>query len=190
MNLNVKATAVNGSNYQSLVQSDISITASQLLEGPELEAIVQYQANEKLREENDQLRAESLLKDEKLQDQRKWLEFFVDNISTQLNSAQSLKAGDALYDIVDISRSIKENLSTIDYLRQENFSLKREMALEKKKYNDLKLAFLELRHQQLKAQKDVYQERPDIMTLLCERDNLQTTLKCLTEEVELLSRKN
>lgn len=64
------------------------------------------------------------------------------------------------------------------------------MAYDKKQYLDLKNAYIELRVQRKAQDEEIFVKKPDIKQLMEDKNNLQNTLKILTEEVEFLSKKN
>lgn len=77
---------------------------------------------------------------------------------------------------------------TIEKLRLEKFYLKREIAYERKRYNDLKNAFIELRRETQDKEMD-YRDK-NKQQLVEEKLALQTTIGTLTDEIEALSVKN
>lgn len=85
---------------------------------------------------------------------------------------------------------INQGLQTIDQLRFENFNLKKQIAYDKKKYIDLKNAFLELKVKTKAQDEETFFKNPELKQLMDDKNNLQNTLKILTDEVEFLSKKN
>lgn len=72
----------------------------------------------------------------------------------------------------------------------ENFNLKKQIAYDKKKFIDLKNVFIELRIKNKAQDEEAFFKNPEMKQLMEDRNNLQNTLKILTEEVEFLSKKN
>lgn len=70
----------------------------------------------------------------------------------------------------------------------EKFYLKKELAYERKRYNDLKSAFIELRKETKDKELD-YLEK-DKLQLVDEKIAMQNTITTLTDEIEALSVKN
>ena len=79
-------------------------------------------------------------------------------------------------------------ISTIEKLRLEKFYLKKEIAYERKRYNDLKSAFIELRREAKDKEMD-YKDRSK-QQLIDEKMAMQNTIVTLTDEIEALSVKN
>ena len=77
----------------------------------------------------------------------------------------------------------------LDQLLQENFELKKQIAYEKKRYLDLMNGFMELRNS-IRDQEKEKIISTDIQDLVKERQQLQSTLQSLSQEVEFLSTKN
>lgn len=73
-------------------------------------------------------------------------------------------------------------------MRLEKFYLKKEIAYEHKRYNDLKSAFIELRREAKDKEMD-YKDRSK-QQLVEEKLSLQSTIVSLTDEIESLSVKN
>lgn len=76
----------------------------------------------------------------------------------------------------------------VEKLRLEKFYLKKEIAYERKRYNDLKNAFIELRRE-IKDKEMDYKDK-EKHQLIEEKLALQSTISTLTDEVEFLSVKN
>ena len=84
--------------------------------------------------------------------------------------------------------SNSKSLQVIEKLRLEKFYLKKEIAYEHKRYDDLKNAFIELR-QETKDKHLDYHEK-DKLELVEDKLALQSTISTLTNEIESLSVKN
>ena len=72
----------------------------------------------------------------------------------------------------------------------DNFSLKKQIAFDKKKYLDLKNAYIQCKKEYKVQEAELFQKNPDLKSILEEKNNLQNTLRVLTEEVEFLSKMN
>lgn len=81
---------------------------------------------------------------------------------------------------------IRDKLARFDDYLHENFQLKRELVLEKKRYIDCMNAFLELRDNQKLREKEAGET--SVTTSQCQQ--MQTTIVALSQEVEYLSSKN
>lgn len=77
---------------------------------------------------------------------------------------------------------------TVEKLRLEKFYLKKEIAYERKRYNDLKNAFVELRRDTKDKEMD-YKDK-NKQQLVEDKFSLQNTICTLTDEIENLSVKN
>lgn len=77
---------------------------------------------------------------------------------------------------------------TVEKLRLEKFYLKKELAYERKRYNDLKNAFIELRKET--KDKEIDYNETDKLQLVEDKISLQNTVCTLTDEIESLSVKN
>lgn len=54
-------------------------------------------------------------------------------------------------------------------MRVENFELKKTLAFDRKKYLDLKDAFLELRSEMKEKEREMYLQNPDLQAILLEK---------------------
>ncbi|CAI2377518.1 unnamed protein product [Moneuplotes crassus] len=127
-----------------------------------------------LEAENTTLKLSLEEKEEKINELEKWMSI--------------LKENQACSDNENIISSVNKSMATIEKLRLEKFYLKKMLTTEKKRYNDLKSAFIELRQ----AAKDKEIEYKDLskQQLVEDKLSLQNTIMNLSTEIESLSVKN
>ena len=128
------------------------------------------------------------MKNDHIMEQQKWLSLLMFNITNQLSGISTTTNKDQTFTIPflegkgakDTSLTSSEALMTkiqyglekIDKLRLENFNLKKQIAYDKKKYLDLKNAYLELKLQAKTMNEDLFEKQPDIQLLINEKHNL------------------
>jgi len=81
-------------------------------------------------------------------------------------------------------------LKRIDELRAEKFALKKALLFERKKNKDLEEKFLELKRMMSQREEEIREQNGEVGDLVIQKNSLESTLKSLSEEVELLSQKN
>eukprot|EP00347_Sterkiella_histriomuscorum_P000521 403375531 len=132
------------------------------------------------------------LKSNQNADLQKWLSLMTQSLQQQLqnNGQEALSGTSENFTAEGLITKINQGLQTIDNLRVENFNLKKQIAFDKKHYVDLKNAYFQVRKEFKQKEQDLFLRHPDLKEILGEKQNLQNTLKVLTEEVEFLSKKN
>lgn len=85
---------------------------------------------------------------------------------------------------------VNQGLQQLEFVRLENFNLKKMIAFDRKKYLDLKTAFMELKVTVRQLEEEVFMRSPDLHQMAAEKKDLENNLKTLTNEVEFLSKKN
>ena len=81
-------------------------------------------------------------------------------------------------------------MKRIDELRAEKFALKKALLFERKKNKDLEEKFLELKRMMSQREEEIREQNGEVGDLVIQKNSLESTLKSLSEEVELLSQKN
>eukprot|EP00347_Sterkiella_histriomuscorum_P014602 403360255 len=104
-------------------------------------------------------------------------------------SQSTLVAAGNQKEATSLQEQINYCLKRLDTTFKENFSLKKELAYEKKRFLDLLQAFNTLQVQ-AKQQENDKKDLTEKEQLIRERNQLQNTLQNLTAEVEFLSNKN